>query len=143
MKLKACKYDVYESQVDGEKVRTTVGAQGYHLVSDVGNSRVVNERRGLLHVYEAKKVFALLGIAWDKSFVVHHISYLRRNPCLNNLHVFNSQADHIKHHSLMERTMYNFLFEYGLLEKFYLEHPEVKLQTLKDQLLEAFKENDL
>ena len=131
------RYETYVSQVDGEELKT-LDQRGYRTISD---RKATGER--LLHIYEAKKVFDLLDIPWLADNDVHHINYVKCDISLDNLHVFPSRSSHTGYHSRLERTMYDFLWEFDLLDRFYEEHPELKLKTLKDLLLDALEHKKL
>ena len=134
---KTSRYEAYVSQVDDEEIKT-LESRGYRTISDKKKSGEY-----LLHVYEAKKVFNLLDIPWLAGSDVHHINYVKCDISLDNLHVFPSRSNHITHHNHLEKSMYDFLWEFDLLDRFYEEHPECRLKTLKELLLDALEHKKL
>ena len=118
----------YISEIDGEELYLQKGHNNqYHRISK-------KHSREAFHIYEAKKIYNLLGIPWKKGFIVHHVNKNKLDCSLSNLAVMDNSSAHITQHSQMEKEMYSFLADNNLLARFYLEHPEVKIVTLKDEL---------
>jgi len=100
----------------------------------------VRGERKALHIYEAKKLYKIIGIEWIDTNIVHHKDYDKANYSLSNLSVFQSIGLHKVHHSNMENSMYIFLKKEGLLDKFYIENPNMKVVSLNDMLIQKRKQ---
>lgn len=119
-------HQVYVSPIDGEKLVVMVSGGYLRLTSDLNREH--------LHVYEAKKVYRLLGLPWKPGLIVHHIDLTRANAAPTNLSVLPSVGEHRQLHNQLEQSMYAFLQRRGLLAEFYRQHPQLCLVSLADQL---------
>lgn len=139
-KTKSCgcsrinKLNTYISEVDGEEYKGNITSTGYvRIRRNLSNFST----GGQLHVVEAEKVFVLLNKKLDSSkFHVHHIDYNKSNASLCNLAILESGA-HQKHHANMEKSMYSYLSENGLLGDFYEKNSHLKLTTVRDMMEEV------
>jgi hypothetical protein len=114
---------IFISEIDGEKISVSYGKFKY--------CRIIKTKE-LLHLHEAKKLFMLKNKEWSEKLVVHHVDGNKLNNKLDNLAIISNNGEHHKHHARMERSMYSFLQENGLLDRFYNKYPNLKLTTLAD-----------
>ena len=117
------------------KQRINLNGKMLHIQngSSDGYPRVsVNGRRRYLHIYLAQEIFHAQGKPWPIKAIVHHIDYDSANFSADNLSVFSLKAEHRIHHACMEQAMFKFLRERNLLCEFYETHPNLKVETLRD-----------
>jgi hypothetical protein len=119
----------YISPIDGEilHLQPTKTKDGYPRIS-------LNNIRETLHIHEAKKVFKILNIQWEKKNIVHHINGDKSNCMPNNLSIFKNFSSHVFYHSREHRLIYDFLKYKGLLNDFYNKYPQMKIQSLEDMI---------
>lgn len=112
---------VFVSDIDGEAILISKGKLSYFRLTHT---------KELLHAYEAKKLFGLVGKEWHHKYVVHHIDGNKTNNDLHNLAVLTNNRTHRQQHNRMEHAMYSFLEKNNLLDAFYAENPSLRLETL-------------
>lgn len=129
------------SEVDGEIVKVSGRKDQYYRILNNTTSNfkpkrklgiIKKDEREHFHIHEAKKIFKILGKEWSQTTCIHHIDGDKLNNKLNNLAIFENNGKHHEHHKKLELKMFQFLQSRNLLQEFYKENPELRLQTLSD-----------
>jgi hypothetical protein len=121
----------YISKIDGETIYVSRSKYQYNTTFKGGSVKAKEH----LHIHEAKKAYRILGIPWSSEFVVHHVDLNKTNSEPKNLFVFDNNSSHRIHHAGMEKAMYDFLSNNGLLENFYACNPKLRLKTISELLI--------
>lgn len=127
------KTKIYVSPIDRERIRIQSATPGRYPRS------TYEKQRCLIHIHEAQKAYRILGLKWPLKPLVHHKDCDETNFSPFNLVVFRSNGFHRRHHLAIQKAMHEFIQKRNLMDEFYIEHPNIKENSIGDLLAEHQK----